>query len=80
MQNFHEHGVVRIKALMHADRGYSGSEGIKRPPRIGDIGTIVYIDTKATWYIVECIDNGGLTVWLADFEEGELEMESGAKD
>ncbi len=76
---FHEYDVVGVSQLINADRNYSGSEGIKRPPRIGDIGTILHIPPGGTWYIVECLGSGGLTVWLADFEEGELESVTAAK-
>lgn len=56
---------------------------MKRPPQIGDLGTIVYIapgsQGKNSWYIVECLDNNGLTVWLADFREDELELVEAVK-
>ncbi len=56
-------------------RDYDGSENVARPPKVGDIGTVVYVlpakdgDTK---YIVESVDSNGYTIWLADFIEEEL--------
>ncbi len=74
MAGFHEFDVVRLVQLIDANRHYAGSEGIKRPPRIGDVGTIVYVAPGATSFIVECVDSSGLTGWLADFADAELEL------
>jgi hypothetical protein len=73
-----EYDVVRIVKLDQPNRQYDGTESVKRLPRIDDLGTIVHVYSvsKGTEpaYIVQCVDSDGLTVWLADFTVGELEL------
>ena len=65
---------------MLPDRHYDGNEGIKRPPRVGDCGTIVFIPPESSsWCIIECSDENGFTIWLADFTIDELELVCVAK-
>jgi len=80
MATFHEYDVVRVTQLIQRNRHYDGNEGIKRPPRVGDQGTIVHIPPGTdSWCIVECIDSDGATIWLADFTTDELELVEVAK-
>lgn len=80
MTNFHEYDVVQVTQLIQPDRHYDGSDGIKRPPQIGDQGTIVDISPKAdSWCVVECLDSDGATIWLADFSSDELQLVEAAK-
>ena len=69
--------TVRVVRLNTIDREFSGSDGIKRPPQLGDIGVIVHsydpTDDSAP-FIVECVAPDGMTVWLADFGPDELEL------
>lgn len=78
MNQLKEYDVVRVKRLDQPNRHYDGTENIKHLPRIGDLGTIVHVYSDAQdmnpTYIVECVDQNGLTVWLADFTAGELEL------
>jgi len=65
--------VVRVVQLAKPVRHYSGTVGVARAPRVGDVGTIV------TWYAaanfcVECVADDGMTVWLADFGADEVEL------
>ena len=71
-----EYAVVRVVRLQQAHRHWLSSEGVGRPPQIGDTGTIVHIyalHDPATPYIIECVDDEGLTIWLADFDRDEIE-------
>ena len=45
---------------------------VLRQPRVGDVGAIVDL-LGPSRFIVECINEDGDTVWLADFEAEELE-------
>lgn len=74
--SFSEYDVVRVKKLLTADRHYDGSESIKRPPGIGDRGTIVHVHTP-TAFIVECT-RGPDALWIADFRADEIELVSKA--
>jgi len=69
-----EYSIVKIVRLRKASRHFSGSENISRPPQIGDIGTIVHVYDSSKGCIVEMVDESGSTIWLADFEPGELEL------
>jgi hypothetical protein len=71
-----ESAVVRVVRLRQAHRHWLSSEGVGRPPEIGDRGAIVHVyapGDPATPYIVECVDGDGLTIWLADFDRDEIE-------
>jgi len=68
---------VRVVNLKIAGRPYFGTAGFMRPPRIGDIGTVVagYEPEDLTApLIVENRDEKGATLWLADFARDELEV------
>ncbi|HXH48873.1 MAG TPA: hypothetical protein VNM47_05960 [Terriglobia bacterium] len=72
-----EHDIVRVTKLVDTSRKFDGTEGVRRPPRIGDIGAICHgydpKDANAP-VVVEMVDNEGLTLWLADFQRDELEL------
>jgi len=75
MAEFHEYDVVRVTQLLQPDRHYTGNEGIKRPPLVGDEGAIVHIPPETNaWCMVECVTGDGSTIWLADFMPDELEL------
>ncbi len=67
-----EYAVVRVTRLLRSDRDFQGTEGVCRRPQIGDLGTIVFV-YEPTAFAVECVDQDGMTVWLADFSADELE-------
>jgi hypothetical protein len=70
------YALVRVRQLLRSPEEYDGWHVNQRPPRIGDLGTIVKI-LKAPElplnYVVEASDPDGATVWLGDFLEDELE-------
>lgn len=72
-----EYSVVKVVRLLTENREFIGSDGVKRPPEVGDIGTIVHINAAGKNYIVESSDTEGYTIWLADFEDAELVMVDG---
>lgn len=77
MQRLELHDVVRIARLGVADRPHDGSEGSMRAPRVGDEGTVVWVDEVGTANgscLVECVADDGTTIWLADFAAHELEL------
>jgi hypothetical protein len=72
-----EFDVVRVVQLLTPDRRSDGSEGVARPPQLGDVGVIVHVYSKdgmISGYIVECLAKNGYTIWLADFVPEELEL------
>lgn len=74
---FAEYSTVRLVQLEQERRWVSeGTEGISRPPEIGDVGTVVDFGESESHitYIVEKIDPGGGTVWVAEFLAQELEL------
>ena len=71
-----EYGVVQVARLLQPDRVFQGTEGVRRPPKVGDVGTIVHA-YDPTSFAVECVDASGLTIWLADFFAEELEFLKG---
>jgi hypothetical protein len=65
--------VVRVNRLAEPARHFTGAKDIARAPRVGDVGTIVTLYDPAT-FCVECVADGGTTVWLADFGADEVEL------
>lgn len=63
---------VKIVKLLDKDRNFDGTEGVKRPPKVSDVGTIVFL--KDEFCMIECVDSDGHTIWLADFLTEELEV------
>jgi hypothetical protein len=63
---------VKVVKLLRANRWFDGTEVVKRPPQIDDLGTIVHL--AENFYTVENVDADGYTIWLADFFIEELEI------
>ena len=63
---------VKIVKLLKENRPFDGTENIKQPPKIGDVGIIVHFAND--FCIVENVDSDGYTIWLADFLVEELEI------
>lgn len=79
MKEIREHDVVRVINLRKENRPFDGTTGIMRLPRIGDVGTVVHeykLEDLTAPVRVENVDEGGMTIWLADFERDELESVS----
>ena len=68
--------VVRIARLLTQDRAFSGTEGVSRAPRIGDLATVVHVLEPGCAFIVESVDHDGYTIWVADFLAEELILET----
>lgn len=74
-----EYDVVRVVKLLTTNREFDGTEGVKRAPRVGDTATIVHLygpDSSTAAVVAENVDGNGNTIWLADFQQGELELVS----
>jgi len=70
---FKELDIVLVRALQTSTRPVDGSELVRRQPRVGGRGIVVHVlGLKA--YVVECVDEDGRTVWLADFHDDELAL------
>ena len=74
-----EYDTVRVAKLLSTTRQFSGTDGVSRPPQVGDVAIICHQydprDPKAT-VAVEMMDVDGMTVWFADFVPDELEFVS----
>ncbi len=70
--SFRELDVVYVAQLLTSTRPVDGTGAVVRQPRVGDLGTIVNVLGENA-FTVECVDEGGLTLWLADFLTEELE-------
>ncbi|WP_157572761.1 hypothetical protein [Nevskia soli] len=78
-QPFKEFDVVRVVAL-NGKRNYDGTEGSKRHPQIGDVGTVVHVlkneqKESPAAFTVEAVAPNGDTLWVADFAKNELKRE-----
>lgn len=71
---FDEVRVIRLTLDDH--HVIAGSHKEVRPPQIGDTGTVIETpETQRTpTYLVERVDDEGLTWWLADLAAEELEL------
>jgi hypothetical protein len=69
-------GLVRIRQLLGPTSDYNGWRVNQRPPRVGDVGTLLDVlqaHGLPDRYVVESSDENGITIWLADFTAEELE-------
>ena len=71
--------TVRIVALKTPNRQFDGSERIKREPRLGDKGAVVHVypaGAAEQMFMVEAVNPEGYTLWVADFFQSELKLET----
>ena len=76
MASLDQFGLVRIRQLLRPAAAYDAWRLNTRPPRVGDVGTLVDILHAAgrpDRYVVELSGPDGASVWLADFVAAELE-------
>jgi hypothetical protein len=67
--------MVRIRRLLRTPESYDGWCVNRRPPRVGDVGTVVDIlraPELPDRYVVEASGPDGITIWLGDLEAEEL--------
>ena len=72
-----EYDIVRVAKLIDPARRFDGTQGVRRPPQIGDVATICHeYDPKdpIAPVAVEMVDHEGRTLWFADFQRSELEL------
>ena len=69
--------VVRVVALHGRPAEHLTLMHVQRPPRVGDVGTVVErsAGTPAR-YLVESVTGEGETVWLAEFDPDEVELDA----
>jgi hypothetical protein len=72
------YALVRVRQLVRPPEEYDGWKVNKRPPQVGDVGTIVDVLTapglQEEDYVVECSGPDGVDLWLGDFSFDELEL------
>ncbi len=76
MTAFKLYDVVRVIRLLHPAEEYDGWRFNQRSPQIGDMGTLIEIlhaPDLPDKYVVECAGQGGITIWLSDFDAEEIE-------
>ena len=69
--------TVRVVQLLTPNRAFDGTEPMRRAPRLGDLGTVVYVhhqDSVPALYTVEAVYPNGHTLWVADFVPEELSL------
>ena len=79
MTTLEQYQLVRVRQLLQPPSEYDGWRVNKRPPKIGDVGTLVDIlhaDGLKERFVVECCKTDGTTVWLADFDRDELDQQA----
>ena len=65
--------------MLEGERSIRGSEDAVRQSKVGDVGKIFHVPTNSDLMSAPiCIDKSvndeGITVWLVDFQEDELEF------
>lgn len=73
---FKEYELVRVRRQIQSGEDLDGWRLNQRSPAPGDVGTLLDILTAPglpNKYVVECSGRDGISVWLADFFEEELE-------
>jgi hypothetical protein len=73
---FKEYELVRVRQLIQSADDLDGWRLNLRAPTPGDVGTVLGVLTAPGFpnkYVVECSGNDGISIWLADFFEEEIE-------
>ena len=81
MPELKQYAVARVRRLLHEPERYDGWRVNKRPPQVGDRGTIVDIlhaPGLPDSYVVECSGQDGVAIWLGEFASEELEPDDGS--
>jgi hypothetical protein len=80
MREIAEHDTVRIIGLTGSAEDHLVVSTSERPPRVGDVGTVVDIADRlggvGRHYIVELAHADARPIWLAVFARHELELVS----
>jgi hypothetical protein len=69
---FRELDVVRVARLLTFERPFDGAESVARRRASAIFGAIVDVLGEGA-FIVECVNESGLTAWIADFVAAEIE-------
>jgi len=73
---YDQYSLIRVIKILRSAENYDGWHINQRPPRIGDIGTIVEVlhaPNLPIDYVVECSNNDGTDIWLSLFYAEEIE-------
>lgn len=70
---FDMYAMVRVTRLREPEREVTSSFEPAPQPRTGETGTVVE-DVGDGLYLVERVTDDGMTAWLAEFGEDELEL------
>lgn len=66
--------TVRLVRMLQPERPFSGTDGVARVPRLGDVGAVVDVLQGEVEFQVESVDASGRTLWLATFAASELAL------
>lgn len=72
-----EYQTVRIRKLVRPPEACDDWGLNRRPPRIGDLGTLIHrlqAQGLETRYVVENCDADGIPIWMCDLTEEEIEV------
>jgi Domain of unknown function (DUF6881) len=71
------YAIVKVIRKRRPDNDYNNWGVNRRPPAIGDIGTVVEVlhaPNLHTRYVVESVSSDGTTIWLSDLEPSEVAL------
>lgn len=71
---FAQYDVVKVKGFS-TDKHAEPNAFDRRPPKVGDVATIVEIYSNPAGYELECSDADGVTEWMIAFAPHEVELE-----
>ena len=76
MSRLIQYETVRVRKILHPEDDYDGWKLNKRKPQVGDTGTLIDILSAPNLplrYVVESSGADGVTIFLSEFEEYEIE-------
>jgi hypothetical protein len=71
---FAQYDVVKVKSFL-TEKLAEVDACNRRPPRVGDVATVIEIYSNPIGYELECSDTDGITEWMIAFEPHEVELE-----
>ena len=72
---FSQYDVVRVVSILDKASVLVDALNCRRPPKVGDLATILEVYNDPYGFELECSDSDGYTVWLGGYTPTQLLLE-----
>ena len=72
---FSQYDVVRVVSILDKSSVLVDAPNCRRPPKVGDLATILEVYRDPYGFELECCDSDGFTIWLGGYSPAQLLLE-----